>query len=157
MWEHIDCLLGDGFDNPGIRRLHFIASHVKDQHAHTNLVRLVEGLGFGDMITSVPLGSISWVARPSIMFGLLRRRRRDQCKHVFGADKIRLTEFWRNVFKSEQGLELRQLLSGLRDKTPEQLCTTIPVTIHGDAGPFSKRQSCTLLQWSCNFRPWQRH
>ena len=66
---------------------------------------------------------------------------------VLGADKSRLEAFWRNLFASPEGQAYKSLHPILRNKTVEELSSTIPVTLHEDAGPYAKGKSANSLSW----------
>ena len=55
--------------------------------------------------------------------------------------------FWRDLFDSEDGRDFQHLHPGIRNRTPEDLRTSIPTVIHEDAAPYGKKRSVNVLQW----------
>ena len=54
---------------------------------------------------------------------------------------------WRGLFDSEDGREFQELHPGLKDRSPEDLQTTIPIVVHEDDAPYGKKRSLKCLQW----------
>ena len=71
-----------------------------------------------------------------------------QFKLRMAANAEACTNFWRGLFSSEEGMDLKQLHPHLRGKTLAQLSHHIPLRIHEDAGPFTKIKSVNVLSCS---------
>ncbi len=93
-------------------------------------------------------GQVSHIILPSTMLNWLSRDIPGKFKLCMGADPDRLRRFWADLFSSSVGQEFRNahpfLSSG---QSPEQLQRCIPITIHEDAAPYSKRRSVTTVSW----------
>ena len=150
LWSHMDVLVQDGFDKPAIKRLHQVASQqTSASNAHSGLMRLVEEtLGFGRMAHRTEGGHVTHVSHPSALFGWLHKHNRSQFELTFGADKEKLVGFGTGLFSSRKGRELRRAHPLLRGKSPRSLESTIPIVLHEDAGPYSKRHSAIVVSWS---------
>ena len=146
----MDVLVADGFDKPAIKRLHSVASQqTAAQNTHSGIMRLVEEtLGFGSMVHRIEGGLVTHVSHPSALFGRLHKHNRMQFGLTFGADKEKLFGFWTGLFSSHEGRELKKLHPLLRRKSPRSLESTIPIVLHEDAGPYSKRHSTIVVSWS---------
>ena len=65
-----------------------------------------------------------------------------------GARKHKVASFWKDLFSSEQGAELKSLHPHLKDVDVSTLATCIPIVIHEDAAPFTKNKSAATCSWS---------
>ena len=74
-------------------------------------------------------------------------RNRVKFGQIFGTNRAALKKFWQSLFSSDDGTEFQALHPDLKDKTPEHLETAVPIIIHEDAAPFSKRKGVNVLQW----------
>ena len=147
VWYQIDGLVSDGFRNPSIDRIHRCASSATDQNCHSRLLHIFSvECGFQDIITHIDGGSVSEVLRPSSLLRLLQTS--TSFKQMFGADETRLLEFWSSLLGSEHGRKYHALHPHLRGRSINSLRKTIPITLHEDAGPFSKTKSVNVVSWS---------
>ena len=148
VWRHVDALLEDGFDDPSLRRMHGAGAHANDQHIHTGLMRLVgQTCGFEQYLIEIAEGSVTTTVAPSDVFSLVHKHNRHKFTFIFGAEKDRLRKFWTGLFASDEGAELRNLHPMLQGRSVEQLCSAIPVVVHEDAAPYTKRSSCSVVTW----------
>ena len=116
-------------------------------HCQHNLLKLMGSTcGFDEMINSSD-GEITDVLLPSALIRMYYTSNRDQFVKSFGADENKLLAFWTGLFSSASGKQLKQETPFLRHKTPEQLKRTIPLTLHQDAAPFTKRRGADCLTW----------
>ena len=65
-----------------------------------------------------------------------------------GAEPDAVEQFWSSLLSSIVGQEMQQEHSFLRGRTPHSLRHTLPLVIHEDAAPFSKR--CSVSVVSCS-------
>ena len=63
---------------------------------------------------------------PTEVIRMIHRNNRDKFAAIFTANKDTLELFWSELFKSDDGKEFQRLHPALKDKTAEQLKTTIP-------------------------------
>ena len=108
---------------------------MKDLLAATSLSKMIQkvrhGLGEEDPVThTLP---------PTGLIRLIHSHNRTKFGQIFTANPVFLERFWRSLFDSEDGREFQQLHPGLRNKTPEDLRTSIPTVIHEDAAPYGKK------------------
>ena len=87
------------------------------------------------------------MVKPSAILQILHRSDPATFSRVMGADKSRLEACWRNLFASPEGQQYKSIHPVLRNKTVEELSSTIPVTLHEDAGPYAKGKSANSLSW----------
>ena len=78
----------------------------------------------------------------------LSRHFLEQTRTSLGCDTQACLRFWSGLKSSGLGRILFREHGLLRGSTPEQLARTIPLVIHEDAGPFSKSQSVSVLNYS---------
>ena len=64
-----------------------------------------------------------------------------------GADRASLHECWSQLFSTEEGQELRRIHLVLATKSMDELSRCVPVTLHEDAGPFSKANGVNACTW----------
>ena len=109
---------------------------------------LLEELGVLAMLTPVPRGGVSHVCLPSTLVGMMHRDYPREFRLRFGADTAVLREFWRDFLARPQTRAWAQSHPFLANKGVADLVTTIPCTLHLDAGPCTKRQSCCCISWT---------
>ena len=85
---------------------------------------------------------------PTDAFRYVFRTSPPHFKRRFGADVEMVAKFWTDLFSTEEGQDLRRLHPLLRWKTVEDLKCTLPLTLHNDAGPFTKKRSVFVLSFS---------
>ena len=109
-------------------------------------MKLILGCGFGDFVDCIhDEGVVAAIVPPHIIFQQIVRRNRVRFKRHFGADENIIEQFWQGLFLSQDGRELRRLHPQLRNRDPYELRHHIPLILHEDAGPFSKRKSVDLV------------
>ena len=94
---------------------------------------------------------------PTALIRLIHRPNRVKFGQIFGTDRAALKKFWQSLLSSDDGTEFQALHPDLKDKTPEDLETSMPIIIHEDAAPYSKRRGVNVLQWGPLMVKWQRH
>ena len=112
-----------------------------------DLLRVFSQLGFDALVTSAVGHTVTDVVLPSTLFKF-KHRAPQQLKRHLGADAGSIRTFWDGLLSSAEGQQLRDLHPKLRGRSPRDLQHTIPVTLHEDAGPFSKNKSCYVISWS---------
>jgi len=78
---------------------------------------------------------------------LIYNHRRTQFGRICVASRRIIKRSWEGLFASPDGRDFKQLHPSLKDKTPDQLATSIPIVIHEDAAPYGKKRSVSVLQW----------
>ncbi len=120
------------------------------QHAHAGLQALLEGIGVGaaqrtDLEASV---YTTTMLLPSTVVKLLFREYPRDFKRLLGADTNKLRDFWTTFLARPRTREWAAAHPQLAGKSVGDLVSTIPCTVHADAGPCSKTQSCNCISWS---------
>ena len=137
---------GDGTDaGMGMSRLASLGSErggseqncvkkMRDLLAATSLPEMIQKVhhGLGD-------GTVTHTLPPTDLIRLIHKHNRTKFGQIFTADPVFLEGFWRDLFDSEDGRDFQQLHPGLRNRTPEDLRTSIPTVIHEDAAPYGKK------------------
>ena len=154
VWDHMAASVTDALNEgrtpaPAITNLHACGHSVRDKNLHKNLVNLFMGkCGFDKLVTSLPDEStVKEIIRPPTMISMIHKYS-NNFHGVMGADKVRLRSFWEDFFRSPVGRQYRDHHKFLRGKTPSDLETTIPCSLHQDAGPYSKGKSASCVSWS---------
>ena len=70
---------------------------------------------------------------PTEVIRMIHSNNRRKFGTIFGADKMQLEQFWSGLFDSDDGKEFQKLHPTLKDKTANQLQTSIPFIVHEDA------------------------
>ena len=63
---------------------------------------------------------------PSEIIRMIHSYNRSKFGTIFGASEASLKSFWADLFSKDEGKEFKSLHPTLRDKSPEQLQTSIP-------------------------------
>ena len=147
LWWHMGGMRLDGTDNYACLRLSQIGK-MEDggKHSQKNLLQMMAyDLGFDEFITALGHdGSIRDLILPSTFLRLLSRKPTAFRRHL-GARVVEVEEFWRQLLISARGQLLRRSHPQLVGKSPSDLKHCIPLSLHEDAGPFSKRRSTNII------------
>ena len=92
-------------------------------------------------------GTVTHILNPHDLFGLLFTKFRSSFELHFGADSEQLEKFWSQFLRTEYGQIAAIKLAALHGKSPRDLDHTIPLVIHGDGVPVTRKKSATLIQW----------
>ena len=119
-----------------------VRQKLRDLLAATSLPEMIHKVhhGLGD-------NTVTHTLPPTDLIRLIHSHNRTKFGQIFTADPVFLEGFWRDLFDSEDGRDFQQLHPGLRNRTPEDLRTSIPTVIHEDAAPYGKKRSVNVLQW----------
>ena len=129
--------------------VHRLASIGNGYHAHGGLRSLLQNLGLLNLITTVDQPNyVTEMILPSTWFGLLHREHPRHFRSCLGADCANIREFWTSCITSENRRIWASRHAHLAGKTVAELVTTIPCTIHSDAGPATKRKSANIVSVS---------
>lgn len=96
----------------------------------------------GELITPIPDSAASSIILPHDLFSWLYEHALDNFNSRMGVDG--LAQFWESLAQSVRG---RELVSG-NQHLQSDLSKVVPIVLHADAGPFSRRLSVKLVQWS---------
>ena len=136
--------IADGFQHPMLSRL---AELQGGQHAQASLMRLLASCDIPQHISEFPDEFVTHALLPSTWIGLIHGYRHEFV-HRLGADRQRLVSFWESFLSrpANEGLAANHPVVG--GKRPEELATTVPLTVHADAGPFTKTTTCDCVSSS---------
>ena len=140
--------------HPLLHRLYKCGNSDKDQNCHKRLMKLfLNECGFEQYITPIDgaNSSVTAVLKPTHIFGMLHGGDRGTFYRVMGASKPLLKKFWEDFFSTPDGAEYKLLHPILKDRTIESLASTVPCSLHEDAGPFTKDKSANSLTWKPMF------
>jgi hypothetical protein len=147
-WHMAHCL-EDEFDHPMIQRLAAIGAA---QNAQAGLLKLLESCGIPQLITPIDGRLFSQVMLPSTWLRLLHKDYPRQFRLSLGADKLRLRDFWTSFRARPATREWSAAHPFLMAASIEDLETTIPLTIHVDAAPCSKKKSFLSISFASLLR-----
>ena len=150
LWKCMRNMVSDQFEHPAIERLSKIAAG-GDRHCLENMMNLLQThTEIGTLLTELPTGGkVKWCIRPTTIFRKLLTSNREKFLQVMvGGSEQRVEDFWKDLFASPYGKELRDLHPWLQGKCPSQLKRKVPLRLHEDAGPFSLGGSVNVLSWS---------
>lgn len=92
-------------------------------------------------------GSVTHILYPHELFHMLFCRYPDSAKLYFGAEPSQLRKFWTQFLGTAYGREAADKLPALRNKAPSELDHCIPLIVHGDGCPVTKKSSAMFVQW----------
>ena len=138
------CGVDDGFAHPMLARL----SHLqRDQNAQLSLIDLLGTTGVPRLITAYPGEFVSHAVLPSSWLGLLHRYPHE-FRARLGADKAKLRGFWQGFLSRPANADLRNNHPVVGGMGLDELETAIPLTMHADAGPYSKTSACYVVSFA---------
>ena len=85
---------------------------------------------------------------PSTLVMMMFQHYRVEFERRLVAQTARLREFWSDFLQRPRSAAWAALHPYLRGKTAGDLVCSIPVALHTDAGPCTKRQSMNVVSWS---------
>ena len=135
----------DGLDHPMVVRLARIGG---SRHASQGLMGLLDQLGLLSLLTPLDRGGVTHLVLPSTLVAMMFRHHPDEFKKCIGADSAKLRTFWSIFLQRPECRSWADAHPGLAGKSAGDLVTTIPCSIHADAGPATKSKSATCISWS---------
>ena len=147
--KHMSHALEDGMSDPLVARLAKHAQRGSRQNCNANFRDLLEELGIMGLISTIP-DSTHWThfVKPSSLIAYIANHRPADLKACLGCDLDKTTAFWTDWYKSKMRTEMAQGHSVLRGKTAQDLLHTVPLVVHEDAGPITKKLSANCLSFS---------
>ena len=144
---HMHNAIKDGFHHPMITRLSDISVE-SDQHCHAGLCALLDTCEISDLITEMPAGGlVTHIVLPSTMLKMLHSAHPRQFERHLGATKHVLEAFWKG-FTANLRRQGEELSEALRSVNPADYNRLVPLTVHEDAGPCTKRLSAPCVSFS---------
>ena len=137
----------DGVDIPMLVKLANCGS-ANLTHCYEQLKDLVLiGSGINDLLTPLSGPLYSWCIRPTTIFKMISKYPR-QFKLQIAPSAESCKAFWRDLFSTPEGMELKRLHPQLRHRTLDELQYIAPLRMHEDQGPFSKSKGMNIISWS---------
>ena len=136
----------DGIQSNMLNRLASCGSEGTYENAFRDLKSLLRGAGIPSKLTSLSGPYYKKCIRPTTVVKLLATRP-ELFRLRLAPSSHACRDFWRGLFSSEHGMQLRQLHPWLRGKTVQDLQYSFAISMHEDAGPFSKSKSMNVVSW----------
>ena len=92
-------------------------------------------------------GCVSHIIYPHLLFAFLAEHYTKEFELYMSAAPDRLADFWQGFLKTSYGAKMRRSHPVLCTLTIDELAFCVPLIVHGDAAPFSKRRSALFVQW----------
>ena len=128
--------------HPMIHRLGRVASNPTTSAARRSLMALLSQCGFDDLLQEIPGSLVNHVVLPSSLLRFLCDRFPEAFRRFLGADERRLKDFWQS-FRLHPDVDAHICSHPALKTCDSQIWKrVVPLTIHEDAGPFSKKKSC---------------
>ncbi len=98
-------------------------------------------------VRAVSAGCVTDILYPHDVFALLHSQYPDKFRLHVSSDTSTLTQFWENLLQTDYGRHLATCSPALAGKSPSQLRHCVPLILHGDGVPYSKKHSALFCQW----------
>ena len=145
---HMANALSDGLAHPMVVRLSRVANDDAPQHSHAGMMELLGRCGILALLTPVLDATVTHMVLPSTIVKVLHDSYPIAFRRRLGANKSLVRRFWVGFFSRPQNREWALQHPELRGKGPDDLATTVPCSIHEDAGPYTKTSSCNCVSLS---------
>eukprot|EP00969_Alexandrium_andersonii_P235310 10389327-Alexandrium_andersonii.AAC.1 len=137
-----NCGVRDGFHHPMLTRL---ADLRPNQHAQQSLLRLLDTCDIGTRLSEFPGEFANHVMLPSSWLRLLMSYPHEYRLRL-GADRRKLAAFWQGFMpRNPEVAAAHPIVGGM---SSAELETVIPLTLHADAGPFTRTKACYVVSFS---------
>ena len=142
----------DNLRNPDLEAIASLGSWGRNpQNIQTELWRKFETDYHPDKLVQPLHGpGITSMIAPHELFSVFHEKYPHQFEHRFGASHTKLSWFWHQLRRSERGKAWFDAQPHFQDKQ-DCLHRLIPLVLHLDGGPFTKRQSVMVLSWASPF------
>jgi hypothetical protein len=145
--KHMSNAVHDGLDDALVARLSRPGGS-SPQHCHATLMSLLDELPLMNVIAPLPHSSWTHIILPSSWISLMLRLGPRDFRLRLGADKTKVKTFWEEFYRSPGRLAWARQHPSLRGKGADELCTTVPLAVHEDCGPCTKKLSARCLSFS---------
>ena len=151
--RHMAAMLADGRSEPMVHRMGRIGGMqpgvINDHNCHAGLMSLMTTCGVSELVTSiVNPDSVIAVIKPTSLLTFIFQKSPTAFELRLGANSDKCFRFWEGIYASTAGRELFDLHPALMGKTPADLRHAVPLFLHEDAGPYSKRRSANCVSYS---------
>jgi len=117
-------------------------------NCHRSLINLVKATPLGKLVTHVEGQHITACIQPHHLLHYYYKHFERSITISLGLCEVKCRKFWDGMWESEMGKELFREHPDLTGKTPPQLARSVPMAIHEDAGPYTKRKSMNVISVS---------
>lgn len=146
---HLLDAVRDGCEHVMVSRLSQIGGpNPGTGNAARALLSMVEELPLAKIIDEVQAGDVTHLVRPSKLLDILRTYYPRSFRQRLGADEQTLTDFWQAFRSTPEGLDRTARHPHLNAITADGWRRVIPISVHEDAGPFTKSLSCITVSFS---------
>ena len=148
--RHLLAVVADHGDSalPVVKELSKIGGHsATTQNCNRQLGNFLGKLNASKLIEAVPRSLVSHLVPPHLLFQALIHHG-DVAQKSLGAKPDEVLQFWEGLYASDEGKLFASEHKQLIGKTPQDLCHTLPLTIHEDAGPYAKNRSVVEVSWA---------
>ena len=111
-------------------------------------MELLLGIGVGDVFTRIPYSTLTHVILPSTLASMMFRYCPAKAKLHLGANVSKLRAFWSEFLNRPRTAAWAPAHPWLAGQSVADLATTVPCSLHVDAGPITKRKSATIISWT---------
>lgn len=111
------------------------------------LTELCSSGAAGSLVMTLPEGYVRAIIPPHRMFRYIHQTFANEFRIRMGAQPGHILTWWRKLFQTPLGHQLRTYHQQLIGKRPEDLQYTIPLVVHNDAAPYTKRKSASFTVW----------
>ena len=108
---------------------------------HSQLLSLFCTEDLAGMVRPIQAGVVDHIVFPHELFSYIAAKREEAFELHLGATVAKVMAFWAKFLVTPYG---QYRFPG---KSPEDLQRCIPLVLHGDAAPYSRKQSALFAQW----------
>jgi hypothetical protein len=140
--RYADAALRSGFRTSLLERLANLGScgrHPKN--IHSQMLTTFCPRDLANMVRPITAGCVTHIIYPHEVFNFIARDHPAAFKAHLGADVDKLLQFWTAFLETPYGRHR------FADRTPSSLTHCIPMILHGDAVPVTRKQSALFAQW----------
>ena len=148
--RHMQYAVDDGDTNhPMIHRLARIQSERAESGvAARNLMALMEGCGFSDLVSEFPDQLVNHMVLPSRLLEFFQVRYPRKFATSLGVDETAIKAFWDNLRTHPDFAHFAHSNSVLRSMHEADWARLVPLTVHEDAGPYTKRSTVNIISFT---------
>ncbi len=115
------------------------------------VLSMMDSCGFGRLVTQLHGAAATHVCLPSAMIGCIHDSYPQKFQEIFGIHGRNLGDFWATL-RQDPWFESHVRTHGvLRHFNAAQWRRLVPLTVHEDAGPYTKKLSTNIVSFSSFF------
>ena len=101
----------------------------------------------GCLIDNIDDSIVSDMVLPHKLFSRIANNFPQEFRTHLGGDPVALRRFWFGILSSDEGRRLVSQHQHLRNRSLDELQCVIPLVVHCDGAPITKKTSAMVLQW----------